>query len=74
MNSSLDPNDINTVADVVRQLTSHRSIHMKWAEHFEQHRSDKRSEFLGDAAFHRRVEARYTKMIEVLGTVPGDKQ
>lgn len=70
----LEPDEIETVADVIKQLAYHRQTHTEWAEHFEEYPKDARSEPLGDAIFHRKVEARYTKMIEVLESTDEDKQ
>lgn len=72
MAAEQEPANIETIADVISQLEYHRQTHTEWAEHFERH-PDADPGNLGDAAFHRAVEGRYTKMIEVLHALTGEK-
>lgn len=57
-----------TMETVIEQLKHHRLTHKDWAEWLEKKPADPRAASVGDAAFHRRVEQHYDRMIEFLTT------
>ena len=58
--SEADPMPINEIID---HLKSHQWTHTDWASWFEAHPDDPRITAVGTAEFHRKVEARYSRMI-----------
>ena len=70
----VEPDEIETIDDVVKQLAYHRQTHTEWAEWLEDRSPDEHPEHIGNAEFHRKVEARYTKMIQVLESTDEDRQ
>lgn len=61
------PGDIVDAAGVVEQLAVHKKTHTQWAEWFEAHPAEAAKQpDLGDAAFHRAIEAKYDAMISVV--------
>ncbi len=65
MSTDKEPVIIDSIKDVISQLEFHRETHTQWAKHFEQHPNADAAQ-IGDDVFHREVERRYTRMIEVL--------
>lgn len=58
---------------LVAWLREHQATHTDWADWFEKHPDDPRcTPDLGDAAFHRQVEARYDEMIAVVRAAQAD--
>lgn len=58
---------------IISWLQEHRATHTDWAEWFEEHPDDPRcTSDLGDAAFHRQVEARYNEMIAAVRTMQSE--
>lgn len=51
--------------ELIAQLREHQLTHKIWAEWFEAHPEDPRqhTEGIGDAVFHRQIEAKYSEMI-----------
>lgn len=61
------PGEIVDADGVVEQLAVHKKTHTQWAEWFEAHPEEAAKQpDLGDAAFHRAVEAKYDAMIRVV--------
>jgi hypothetical protein len=52
-----------SLADVARQLRRHLFTHLSWADWFEKNPKDPTAKDVGDARFHRKVEAAYRSMI-----------
>jgi hypothetical protein len=55
--------ELMSVEDIVGQLIKHRTTHVDWAEWLENNPNDPIVEKMGDAAFHRKMERHYDKMI-----------
>ena len=70
--STYEPHPLDNVSEmsldaVIAQLKYQRETHTDWADWFEKHPEDPRAvQQFGDAAFHRRVESNYTRMIDFL--------
>ena len=68
-----EPDEIETIVDVVKQLAHHRQTHIQWAERLENTPPDEHPKYIGSAEFHRKIESKYTKMIQVLESTVEDK-
>ena len=62
----------NRLRGLIRRLEFSRGTHIEWAEWFEAHPKDTRIKDLGDAAFHREMEADYDKRITAITSAVDD--
>lgn len=58
-----DISDPATLEEIIECLKGHQWTHTDWATWFEGNPNDPRIKAIGNAAFHRKVEARYSRMI-----------
>ena len=61
-----EPEKLETLEDVVKQLQSHREIHARWCEWHEENPDDTSYAYAGDLSHHIHVIGRYDKMIELI--------
>jgi len=61
-----EPENIETLEDVIKQLEYHRHTHAGWLKWYEENPDDKKYEYAGDGDHHKHVVGRYNEMIKLI--------